>query len=54
MVQFKFGGRALVAAVALLSLMSIASAQQPGTRIRGEIQKADGNVLMLKTRDLTR
>jgi hypothetical protein len=51
MLQFKCLGRALIAVVALLSVMSVASAQQPGTRIRGQIEKADGNVLMLKTRE---
>ncbi len=51
MFQFKFAGRAFVAVVALLSVVSVASAQQPGTRIRGQIEKADGNVLTLKTRE---
>lgn len=51
MFQFQFAGRALVAAVALLSVISAASAQQPGTRIRGQIEKAEGDVLTLKTRE---
>ncbi len=51
MLQFKCAGRALTAVVALLSVMSVVSAQQPGTRIRGQIEKADGNVLTLKTRE---
>ncbi len=51
MSQFKFAGRVLVAAVALLATVSAASAQQPGTRIRGQIEKADGDMLTLKTRE---
>ena len=42
--------RALAAAFVLLATASVASAQQP-TRIRGEIEKADGAVLVLKTRE---
>ena len=41
--------RALVAA-AVVFAVSAAWAQQPG-RIRGQIEKADGNMLVLKTRD---
>ena len=51
MLQFKFAGRAFVAAVALLGAIQIADAQQPGTRIRGQIEKADGNMLTMKTRE---
>jgi hypothetical protein len=51
MINFQFAGRAFVAALALMSFMSVASAQQPGTRIRGQIEKAEGNVLTLKTRE---
>lgn len=43
--------RALVAAVLTVFLaVSAASAQQPG-RIRGQIEKTDGDALVLKTRD---
>jgi hypothetical protein len=44
--------RALVAAAVVfaVSAASVALAQQPG-RIRGQIEKADGNMLVLKTRD---
>lgn len=41
---------ALSAALAALALSATANAQQPG-RIRGEIAKADGDMLVLKTRD---
>jgi outer membrane lipoprotein SlyB len=51
MLQFKFAGRAFVAAVALFGAIQIADAQQPGTRIRGQIEKADGNILTMKTRE---
>jgi hypothetical protein len=47
---FKFAGRALLAAVALVCAVVAADAQQPG-RIRGEIEKADGAMLALKTRE---
>jgi hypothetical protein len=43
--------RALVtAAIGLALFATVASAQQPG-RIRGEIEKADGSLLMVKTRE---
>ena len=43
--------RALGAAVIVLSLAATATfAQQPG-RIRGQIEKVDGSMLSLKTRD---
>ena len=43
--------RALGAAAIVLSLSATAAfAQQPG-RIRGQIEKADGGMLVLKTRD---
>jgi hypothetical protein len=42
--------RVLCAAAALALVASAASAQQPG-RIRGQIEKADGDMLSLKTRD---
>jgi hypothetical protein len=51
MLQVKFVGRAVVAAVALLGTVAVADAQQPGTRIRGQIEKADGNMLTMKTRE---
>ncbi len=41
-----------LAAAAIVFAVSAASAQQPG-RIRGEIEKADGAMLALKTRDGT-
>jgi hypothetical protein len=47
----KLAGRTLIAAAALLSVIAVADAQQPGTRIRGQIEKADGNMLTLKTRE---
>jgi outer membrane lipoprotein SlyB len=50
MLQFKFAARALVAAAALLGTLAVADAQQAG-RIRGQIEKADGNMLSLKERD---
>jgi RNase P/RNase MRP subunit p29 len=44
--------RALVAAaVGAVFAVTAASAQQPGTRIRGEVVKADGDMLVLKTRE---
>jgi hypothetical protein len=50
--KHKFTMRALVAAAVVfaVSAASVALAQQPG-RIRGQIEKADGNMLVLKTRD---
>ena len=42
--------RVIAAAVMTLCLGAAAQAQQPG-RIRGEIEKADGGTLLLKTRD---
>jgi hypothetical protein len=51
MLQVKFVGRAVVAAVALLGTVAVADAQQPGTRIRGQIEKADGNMLTMNTRE---
>ena len=44
--------RALGAAAIVLLFATAASAQQPG-RIRGQIEKADGGMLSLKTRDGT-
>jgi outer membrane lipoprotein SlyB len=44
--------RVLAAAVALAFVAGAAVAQQPG-RIRGQIEKADGGMLSLKTRDGT-
>lgn len=49
--RFQCAGRALVAAVALLSAITVANTQQPGTRIRAQIEKADGDVFTLKTRE---
>jgi len=44
--------RALVAAaVGLVFSVTAASAQQPGSRIRGEVVKAEGDMLVLKTRE---
>ena len=44
--------RALVAAVVgAIFAVSAASAQQPGSRIRGEVVKADGGMLEVKSRD---
>ncbi len=42
--------RAIAAAAALIVMATAAFAQQPG-RIRGQIEKADGDMLALKTRD---
>ena len=44
------GVRAFGAAAALLMAITVAAAQQPG-RIRGQIVKADGPMLSVKTRD---
>jgi hypothetical protein len=44
------GVRAFGAAAALLMAITVAAAQQPG-RIRGEIVKADGPMLSVKTRE---
>jgi len=43
-------GRVVAAAFGLAFIVSAAAAQQPG-RIRGEIEKADGGTLAVKTRD---
>ena len=43
--------RALGAAAIGLVLMATAAAQQPG-RIRGAIEKADGSMLVVKTREV--
>ena len=40
-----------LAAAAVVFAVSAASAQQPGSRIRGEVVKADGPKLEVKTRD---
>ena len=45
-------GRAFAAMIALCLVATVASAQQPG-RIRGQIEKIDGDMLVLKTRDGT-
>jgi len=51
---FSLSRRALVAAaVGAVFTVTAASAQQPGTRIRGEVTKVDGSQLDLKTRDGT-
>ena len=51
MQKFYMTRRALgVAAIALTLAASAAFAQQPG-RIRGQIEKVDGDMLVLKTRD---
>ena len=47
---FKSGCRIAAAAVILCLAATVASAQQPG-RIRGEIEKAGGGTLAVKTRD---
>jgi outer membrane lipoprotein SlyB len=51
--KHKFTLRALIAAAAVfaVSAASVALAQQPGSRIRGEVVKADGAKLEVKTRD---
>src|SRR3569623_1059456 len=46
----QMAGRVLVAAVMVSCLATLAQAQQPG-RIRGQIEKADGGTLAVKTRD---
>jgi outer membrane lipoprotein SlyB len=45
--------RAFGAALFALVVVTTASAQQPGTRIRGQIEKADGGALAVKTREGT-
>jgi len=50
--KFKFMLGALAAA-AIVFAVSAASAQQPGSRIRGEVVKADGGMLEVKTREGT-
>jgi hypothetical protein len=51
MLQFKSATRAFAAAVALLTVVGVADAQQPGTRIRGQVEAADGANLTMKTRE---
>ena len=46
----QMAGRVLAAAVMVSCLATLAQAQQPG-RIRGQIEKADGGTLAVKTRD---
>ncbi|KPF72205.1 hypothetical protein IP69_03815 [Bosea sp. AAP35] len=41
--------RAFATALVILGLTATASAQSPTTRIRGEIEKTEGNTLMVKT-----
>jgi len=43
--------RAAAATLAVVFATTVAVAQTPGTRIRGQIEKADGAMLALKTRD---
>ena len=43
----------VLTAAAIVFAVSTASAQQPGSRIRGEVAKADGDMLSVKTRDGT-
>jgi outer membrane lipoprotein SlyB len=43
--------RAATATLAVVFAATTAFAQTPGTRIRGQIEKADGAMLVLKTRD---
>ena len=50
MFAFRMAGRGLIAAAALACAIASADAQQPG-RIRGQIEKADGPMLTLKTRE---
>src|SRR5262252_7343450 len=52
MTSFKYG---VVGATGLALLLSIASvsAQQPPVRVRGEIEKVDGNTLTVKSREGT-
>lgn len=50
--MFKMTSRACAAGLALLLVASASFAQQPQTvRIRAQIEKVDGNVLMVKARD---
>jgi hypothetical protein len=51
MFALNFAGRALIAAAVLVSAVAVADAQQPGTRIRGQIEKVDGDALTMKTRE---
>lgn len=52
MFAFRMAGRGLIAAAALVCAMTIADAQQQQQgRIRGQIEKADGPMLTLKTRE---
>ena len=41
----------MAAALVVAAAISSASAQQPTTRVRGTIEKLDGNVLVVKSRD---
>lgn len=50
MSTFRWAGSALIAVVAFVCAIASAEAQQPG-RIRAEIEKADGAMLALKTRE---
>jgi hypothetical protein len=50
MSPFRMISRALLVTVALMCAMATANAQQPA-RIRGQIEKANGAMLMLKTRE---
>src|SRR3954454_15350682 len=50
MFAFRMAGRGLIAAAALVCAIASADAQQQG-RIRGQIEKADGPMLTLKTRE---
>ena len=50
MSNFALAGRALIAAAALVCALVSADAQQAG-RIRGQIEKVDGSMLTLKTRE---
>ena len=52
MLAMQTGRRVFAAALALCLATAVASAQQPG-RIRGEIVKADGGTLAVKTREGT-
>ena len=52
MFTFHWAGRGLIAVAALAYTLAAADAQQAG-RIRGQIEKADGPMLTLKTREGT-
>ena len=44
-------GRALIGVGLAIALTGAALAQQPPVRVRGQIEKVDGNTLIVKARD---